>query len=104
MLDSILDGDAVSSVPAGVTASMRIVDGQLELDAGCNGGGGPVAVTADTLAFGPLMLTKRACQAGPASVEQAVTTVLTGTVSYTIDADLLTIDAGGPGLVFRAAP
>ena len=36
MLDSIVDGGAVSSVPAGVTASMRIVDGQLELDAGCN--------------------------------------------------------------------
>ena len=103
VLDSIVDGDAVSSVPAGVTASMRIVDGQLELDAGCNIGGGPVAVTADTLEFGPLMLTKRACQAGPSSVEQAVTTVLTGTVAYTIDADLLTIDAGGPGLVFRAA-
>ncbi len=104
VLDSIVDGGAVSSVPAGVTASMRIVDGQLELDAGCNIGGGPVAVTDDTLAFGPMMLTKRACQAGPSSVEQAVTTVLTGTVSYTIDADLLTIDAGGPGLVFRAAP
>ena len=99
-----MDGDAVSSVPAGVTASMRIVDGQLELNAGCNIGGGPVAVTADTLEFGPLMLTKRACEAGPSSVEQAVTTVLTGTVTYTIDADLLTIDAGGPGLVFRAAP
>ena len=104
VLDSIIDGDAVSSVPAGVTASMRIVDGQLELNAGCNIGGGSVAVTADTLEFGPLMLTKRACQAGPSSVEQAVTTVLTGTVAYTIDADLLTIDAGGPGLVFRAAP
>ena len=104
VLDSIVDGGAVSSVPAGVTASMRIVDGQLELDAGCNIGGGPVAVTDDTLAFGPMMLTKRACQAGPSSVEQAVTTVLTGTVAYTIDADLLTIDAGGSGLVFRATP
>ena len=31
--DSIVEGDAVSSVPAGVTASMRIMDGQLELDA-----------------------------------------------------------------------
>jgi heat shock protein HslJ len=31
VLDSILDGDTVSSVPAGVTASMRIVEGQLEL-------------------------------------------------------------------------
>jgi heat shock protein HslJ len=104
VLDSIVDGDAVSSVPVGVTAAIRIVDGQLELDAGCNTGGGPVAITADTLEFGPLMLTKRACQADPSSVEQAVTTVLSGTVSYTIDADLLTIDAGGPGLVFRAAP
>lgn len=104
VLDSILDGDTVSSVPVGVTASMRIVDGQLELEAGCNIGGGSVVVTADTLAFGPLMLTKRACQAGPASVEQAVTSTLEGTVGYTINADLLTIDAGGPGLVFRAAP
>ncbi len=104
VLDSILDGDTVSSIPVGVTSSMRIVDGQLELDSGCNLGGGPVSVTADTLAFGPLMLTKRGCQAGPASVEQAVTSALAGTVTYTIDADLLTIDAGGPGLVFRAAP
>ena len=103
VLDSILDGDAVSSVPVGVTASIRIVDGHLELNAGCNIGGGPVAVTADTLEFGPLMLTKRACQAGPASVEQAVTTALNGTVAYMVDADTLTIDAGGPGLVFHAA-
>lgn len=103
VLDSILDGDTVSSVPAGVTASMRIVDGQLELNAGCNIGGGPVAVTPDTLEFGPMMLTKRACEPGPSSVEAAVTTTLTGTVSYTIESDLLTIDAGGPGLVFRAS-
>ena len=81
VLDSIIEGGAVSSVPAGVTASMRIVDGQLELDAGCNVGSGSVAVTDDTLEFGPLMLTKRACEAGPSSVEQAVTTVLSGTVT-----------------------
>ena len=102
-LDSIIDGDTVSSVPAGVTASMRIVDGQLELNAGCNIGGGQVTVTADTLEFGPMMLTKRACQPGPSSVEEAVTSTLSGTVSYTIEADRLTVDAGGPGLVFRAA-
>ena len=104
VLESIVEGDAVSSIPAGVTASMQIVDGQLELNAGCNIGGGSVAVTADSLEFGPLMLTKRACPAGPSSVEQAVITTLSGTVSYAIEADLLTIDAGGPGLVFRAAP
>jgi heat shock protein HslJ len=48
------------------------------------------------------MLTKRACQEGPASVEGAVTSTLTGTVHYTIETDRLTVDAGGPGLVFRA--
>ena len=72
-------------------------DDQLQLDAGCNNGSGAVAVTADTLEFGPLILTKRACQADPSSVEEAVTKVLTGSVDYTIEADLLTIDAGGPG-------
>jgi heat shock protein HslJ len=104
VLDGIVTGDAVSSVPTGVTASMRIVDGRVEVDAGCNTGGGPVTVTADTLAFGPMMLTKKACTAGPGTVEGAVVGTLTGTVNYTIDADVLTIDAGKSGLVFRAAP
>jgi heat shock protein HslJ len=104
VLDSIVDGPTVSSVPAGVTASMQIVGGQLQLNAGCNIGGGAVAVTADTLTFGPLMLTKRACQPGPSSVEEAVTKVLAGSVDYTLEADRLTIVSGGSNLVFRAAP
>ena len=47
VLDGIVTGDAVSSVPTGVTAAMRIVDGKLELEAGCNTGGGSCTVTAD---------------------------------------------------------
>lgn len=41
VLDGILSGDAVSSVPAGVTASIRIVDGRVDVEAGCNTGGAP---------------------------------------------------------------
>ncbi len=104
VLDGIVTGDAASSVPTGVTASMRIVDGRVELDTGCNTGGGPVTVTDDTLTFGAMALTKKACMAGPAAVEAAVVSTLTGTVHYTIEADVLTIDAGTSGLVFRAAP
>ena len=79
ILDGIRTGDAVSSVPAGVTASIRIADGQIAVNDGCNVGSGTVTVAADTLTFGPLMMSKRPCQVGTAGVESAVTTVLTGT-------------------------
>ncbi len=104
VLDGIVSGDAVSSVPAGVTASIRIAAGRVDLEAGCNKGGGAVEVTAVTLTFGPIMLTKMACAAEPMAVESAVTAVLAGAVGYTIDADALTLDAGDAGLIFRAAP
>ena len=103
VLDGIVTGDSVSSVPQGVTASIRIVDGNLELNAGCNKGGGPVTVAADALTFGPLVLTKMACEGPGAAVEGAMTAVLKGTVPYSIDADSLTLDAGANGLMFKTA-
>ena len=104
VLDGIVSGDSVSSVPAGVTASIRIVSGRAEIEAGCNTGGGTVVVSADTLAFAPIGLTKKACEAGPMAVETAVIGVLAGTVGYTIEANVLTLDAGNTGLMFRTAP
>jgi heat shock protein HslJ len=103
VLDGIVSGDAVSSVPVGVTASITIADGRVDVEAGCNMGGGAVEVTPDTLTFGPIATTKMACEAGPSAVESAVLAVLTGAVAYDIDADVLTLDAGGSGLIFRAA-
>ncbi len=104
VLDGIVSGDAVSSVPVGVIASIRIANGRVDVAAGCNTGGGTIQVTADTLTFGPIALTKMACEGGPMAAEAAVTAVLSGAVGYTIDADVLTLDAGGAGLIFRAAP
>jgi heat shock protein HslJ len=104
VLDGIVSGDAVSSVPIGVTASIRIAGAHVDVEAGCNTGGGAVEVTADTLTFGQIVTTDMACEAGPTSVETALLGVLSGTVDYTIDADSLTLDAGGAGLIFRAAP
>lgn len=103
VLDGIVSGDAVSSVPVGVTASIQIDGGRVDVEAGCNTGGGTVETTPGTLAFGPIALTKMACESGPMSVESAVIAVLSGDVGYTIDADVLTLDAGEAGLVFQSA-
>jgi heat shock protein HslJ len=102
-LDGIVSGDAVSSVPAGVTASIRITSDRVDVKPGCNSGGGAADVTADTITFGPIALTKMACEPTAMSVENAVAAVLAGTATYTIDADVLTLKNGSTGLVFRAA-
>ena len=104
VVDGIVTGEAVSSVPTGVTASLRIVDGQAEVRFGCNTGGGPVEVTPDTLTFGPMISTKMACEPDAMAMETTVAAVLQGTVPYSIDANTLTLDAGASGLILRAAP
>ena len=104
VLDGLSSGDAVSNIPMGVNASIRIDAGRVDLQAGCNQGGGTVEVTPDTLTFGPMMLTKMACEADPMTVENAMTMMLSGPVAYSIDAGRLTISNGQAGLMFRAAP
>jgi heat shock protein HslJ len=104
VLDGIASGDAVSNVPVGVAASIQITAGRADVMAGCNSGGAPVAVEGSTLMFGPIALTKMACEGGAMAVEAAFIATLSGPVSYTIDADVLTLHAGDAGLTFRAAP
>ena len=108
VLDGIVSGEAVSSVPSGVSAAIQIADGRVQVQAGCNTGGGSAEVGAETgssgtITFGPIGLTRMACGPEAMSVEAAVTTVLSGTVRYAIDADTLTLTAGVHALVFRAA-
>jgi heat shock protein HslJ len=103
IVDGLVAGDAVSSVPAGVTAALRFTDGQLELEAGCNRGGGPVEIADGIITFGTIGLTKMACDGPAMLVEQHVVQVLTGRVGYEIEADVLRLGgADGPGLVLRA--
>ena len=104
VVDGIVSGEAVSSVPTGATASLRIVDGRAEVRFGCNTGGGPVEVNPDRLTFGPMISTKMACEPDAMAMEAAVSAVLTGEVAYSIDADVLTLDAGANGLILRATP
>jgi heat shock protein HslJ len=104
VLDGIASGDAVSSVPTGATASILMANGRVQVETGCNAGVGTVQVTVDQFIFGTIALTRTVCDSGSMAVERALVAVLAGTVQYTIDADVLTINDGKAGLTFRAAP
>ncbi|HUQ44886.1 MAG TPA: META domain-containing protein [Candidatus Limnocylindria bacterium] len=101
-LESIIAGDSVSSVPEGARATLLFkADGTVDVFAGCNQGSGTWAATGTGITFGPLTLTKRACQDPGAAVESEVVTLLgQGSVAATIDASRLTLQSGGRGLAF----
>lgn len=103
-LEGIIDGDTVSSVPAGVEPpTLEIADdGTVTLFAGCNRGGGTVVITDTTMTFEPLLLTKMACEGDAGSVETTVITVLDGSVDVAIEGETLTITNGDRGLVYTA--
>ena len=72
VVDGIVSGDAVSSIPAGVAATLTITDGQLQVETGCNRGHATVRVAGATLTVGPLALTKMACGPNATTVERAI--------------------------------
>lgn len=102
-LESIVDDDVVSSLPAGTGATLTFGDGGVGVQiVDCNVGSGDVTIRGSEIDVGPLMMSLRACEQGPAQVEAAVVTVLQGTISYSIDGDVLTLThPSGRGLVLR---
>ena len=104
VVDGIVAGDTVSSVPQGVTAAITIANGRINVETGCNTGGGAVQITDTHLTIRPFALTKRGCAADTMALERAVTAVLSGEVAYTIEADVLTLAADPSDLSLRAAP
>lgn len=103
VVDGIITGEATSSIPMGVTAALTFTNDRLAVEAGCNTGGGTVAIEASTFTVGPLAITKKACQPAATMVETAVLAALSGQVAYTIQADRLTITNGQAGLTLEAA-
>jgi heat shock protein HslJ len=100
-IDSIITGDAVSSVPAGAVATIRLLgDGRAEIQTGCNTGGARVEIGEGTLRFADIVVTEMACAGAAGQLEQAVFAVLQpgAVVSYRIEARSLTLMAGANGL------
>lgn len=99
-VDTITDGEAASSAPPG--ASLVFDAGTVRVETGCNQGSASYSLSGNTIRFGPVITTKRACQVERMNLENAVLGALTGEVSYTIDADRLTLrPPSGRGLALK---
>jgi heat shock protein HslJ len=96
----VISSDAISSGWGSAVATLTIVDGQAQVNTGCNTGFATVTVdeAAGTITFGPLALTKKMCDDDAMRLEQEVSRVLTGTASYSIEAGSLTLMNGTDGL------
>ena len=103
-LESIIAGEAVSSVPAGIEATIQLAaDGSAAIHPGCNQGNARYAIDGDHIGFAEIVTTKMACAPPARDVETAVLRVLrSNSLTYTIASATLTIGGGGVGLQFRA--
>jgi heat shock protein HslJ len=107
VVDTIVDGESASSVPAGAEAHVIFGDGdRFGGDSGCNSMGGNAVVHDDshTITFSEVVTTKMACEDDRMRLERAVLATLEGDVAYGIEADVLRLDGpDGHGLRLRAA-
>jgi heat shock protein HslJ len=102
VVDGLVVNQAVSSVPAGLSASLVFADGKVAVDSGCNRGSGTAAIGETSITFGPIATTRMACPEPAMNLEQFVLGVLSGEVAYEIDADQLHLLGAGGGLDLRA--
>jgi heat shock protein HslJ len=104
VVDSIIDSQAVSSVPAGAEAYLTFGEGnRVEGSTGCNSLHGSAVEQGDRITFSQLATTKMACADEKMRLESAVLAVLDGEVTARIDADRLTLTRpDGRGLQLRA--
>ena len=102
VVDGLVTGQAVSSMPEGVTATLVFADGTVAVETGCNTGSGSAAIDDASVTFGPIGTTKMACEPAAMEVEQHVLGVLAGEAAYTIDADTLQLRSAGGGLDLKA--
>lgn len=103
-LESIIDGAGASSVPAGVTATMRLPDSGTITWQACNRSGGRLgSLDATSFTVSDVMSTRMACSGVWAEVDRAMLEVLMGRVTFEIRGPVLRVRNGSNGLDFRSA-
>lgn len=103
VVDGLMSGGTASSVPTGTNATLVFSNSNVVVATGCNGGTATATVTGASITFGDLVLTRQACLGDAVALQDAMVAVLRGTVSYSIQAGSLTIQAGAIGLLLHAA-
>jgi len=101
-LESIIQADAVSSVPGRVPATLTFENGKVAVFTGCNDGSASYKVDGQAITFESLVHTDKACGQDETAVEKAVLAALNGKVTYKIDRSSLTLtNAKGEGVQLR---
>ena len=95
------DAVTVTAVPALERPATLVFDaGAVSVDTSCNIGGGGYQLSGSEITFDPITTTLIFCEGPEGAVEQSVLSVLTGTVTYTIEDDVLTLTNGPQGLMY----
>jgi heat shock protein HslJ len=105
-VESIISGDAVSSIPQGAVATFVFAgDGRVDVHTGCNSGSGRFEATDDgQLRFVDVAVTEMACD-GPGGAMEAAILPLLGAdgLTYAIDSSRLTIMGPDAGIDLRGS-
>jgi len=104
VLESLVDGQAASSVPQGVEAFLQFEGDNVTGSTGCNSLGGKAVESTAAITFSDIATTKKACEGAQGSVERDMLAVLDGKVAARIDGDVLDLKhPNGKGLQLRSA-
>ena len=105
VVDTIITGDAASSMWAGTEGSAFLVidGGRFTASSGCRDIDGAVEVSGDRLRFSDAVQTDPACPPELVDVDDVMSAIVTGEVEYEIEAARLRLDhPDGVGLGFHA--
>jgi heat shock protein HslJ len=103
-VESLLQADIASSVPAGTTATLQFAaDGTVAIDAGCNTGQARMTADGTRVTFSDIGVTRRACAGPEAQLEAAVLSVLGAPqVELSVEDGVMTINTGQRAIVLVA--
>jgi len=104
VVESLISGDTVSSVPNGLRATLIFrADGTVDVDDGCNTGSGTWTAVAPGVRISDLATTKRACEGAAGQLETTILeTLRAGVLAASIDGNQLVLRVGTRGLQLRA--
>jgi len=94
MIDTLIAGEAASSVSASKPSIRFEPDGRVVVDTGCNMGNGKYEVASAQVTFGPMAVTRRACLSDDLvkTENHVLQIVREGAATFRIEASRLTIE------------
>lgn len=100
-LMNVASQGSATSLPNNIEApTLEFSDGSVQVFSGCNNGSGTAEIGEDSIDFGPIALTKKACAGTAGQIEPLVTQSLNGAVPYKLDQGSLVLENPQISLIF----